>query len=260
VLTYIRNLLQFRELLYFFVLREIKAKYKQAILGVAWAFLQPLALLGVFTVVFSYFARLPSDGVPYAIFSYCAILPWQFFATVLSRGTSSLLSHQALVQKVYFPREIIPLAVIAAAVVDFTIGGIVFWGLLWFYGIPWTLTSLLIVPVFAIQLTFSIGIVLVLAPLNIFYRDVGLLLPLMVQIWMYATPIIYPLSLVPGQFRPLYMLNPMVGIVEAYRRLLLHGALPDAFSLIVATCVSLGTLTFGLFYFKKVEFKLADVL
>src|SRR5262245_6024904 len=146
MLTYFRNLFQFRELLYFFVLREIKAKYKQAVLGVAWAFLQPLALIGVFTVVFSYFARMPSDGAPYAVFSYCALLPWQFFAGVLSRGTSTLLAHHGLVQKVYFPREILLFSVVASAIVDFWIGGIIFWGLLWFYGISLTIKSLYILP------------------------------------------------------------------------------------------------------------------
>ena len=260
MLTYIRNLLQYRELLYFFALREIKAKYKQAILGFAWAIIPPLVLIGVFTVVFSFFARVPSDGVPYAVFSYCALLPWQFFAGVLSRGTGSLLSHQGLVQKVYFPREIIIFAVVASAIVDFAIGGIIFGGLLWFYSIPWMLQSLLVLPVFAIQLCFMVGIILILAPLNVFFRDIGLVLPLIVQVWMYATPIIYPMSVVPERFKPFYALNPMAGIIDAYRRLILHGLLPDPASLSVASVIALSTLTFGLVYFKRVEFRLADVL
>ena len=260
MLTYIRNLLQYRELLYFFVLREIKAKYKQAVLGVAWAFLQPLVLIGVFTVVFSYFARLPSDGAPYAVFSYCALLPWQFFATVLARGTGSLVSHQGLVQKVYFPREIIVFAVVASAVVDFTIGGFIFWGLLWYYGIPLTIHGFLILPVFAIQVCFVIGIILILSPLNVFFRDIGLLIPLVIQVWMYATPIIYPMSLVPERFRPFYALNPMAGIVEAYRKILIHNSVPDFTSLSIAAAVSFIVLVLGLVYFKQVEFKLADVL
>lgn len=260
MLTYIRKLLQYRELLYFFVLREVKARYKQAVLGFAWAFLQPLVLIGVFTVVFSHFAKLPSDGAPYAVFSYCALLPWQFFATVLGRGTGSLLSHQGLVQKVYFPREIIVFAVVASAVVDFTIGGIIFWGLLWYYGIPWSVHSLLIVPVFAIQLCFAVGIILILSPLNVFFRDIGLVIPLIVQVWMYATPIIYPMSLVPERFRPFYAFNPMAGIIEAYRTILLHHSAPDLTSLSIAAAVSLVVLVLGMMYFKRVEFKLADVL
>ena len=260
MIKYFRTLLQYRELLYFLTLREIKAKYKQTVLGVAWAVLQPLVLIGVFTVVFSHFARLPSDGTPYAMFSYCALLPWQFFAGVMSRGTSSLLSHQGLVQKVYFPREIIPFAVVASAIVDFAIGGIIFWGLLWFYGIPWTIQSLLILPVFAVQVCFVVGLVLILSPLNVFFRDIGLLLPLIIQVWMYATPIIYPMSLVPERLRPFYALNPMAGIIEAYRKLLLHGTAPEFTSLSIAAVVSCVTLVAGLRYFKRVEFKLADVL
>jgi len=260
MVTYIRNLLQYRELLYFFVLREIKGKYKQAVLGVAWAFLQPLVLIGVFTVVFSYFARLPSDGTPYAVFSYCALLPWQFFATVLGRGTGSLLSHQGLVRKVYFPREIIVFAVVGSAIVDFIIGGIIFWGLLWYYGIPWTLQSIYILPVFVVQTCFVVGIILVLSPLNVFFRDIGLVLPLVIQVWMYATPIIYPMSLVPERFRSFYALNPMAGIIDAYRKILLHQSTPDLTSLSIATAVSCVTFIAGLMYFKRVEFKLADVM
>jgi len=260
MLTYIRNILRYRELLYFFVLREVKAKYKQAVLGVAWAFLQPLVLIGVFTVVFSHFARLPSDGAPYAVFSYCALLPWQFFAGVLNRGTGSLLSHHGLVQKVYFPRELLLFAVVASAIVDFAIGGVIFWGLLWFYGFPWTMQTFYILPVFAIQVFLVIGIILILSPLNVFFRDIGLVLPLIIQVWMYATPIIYPISLVPEQFRPFYALNPMAGIVEAYRKILLHQSSPDITSLSIAAAVSCVTFVAGLMYFKRVEFKLADVL
>lgn len=259
-MSYFRHLLGFRELLYFFVLREIKAKYKQAVLGVAWAFLQPLVLIGVFTVVFSYFARLPSDGVPYAVFACCALLPWQFFAGVLNSGTGCLLSHKGLVQKVYFPREIILFAVVASAMVDFAIGGIIVWGLLWFYGIQLTVQSLLIVPVFAIQVCLVVGIILILSPLNIFYRDVGLLLPLVIQIWMYATPIIYPISLVPERLRLFYALNPMAGIIDAYRKILLQGTSPELTYLFISTTVSCVTLVVGVRYFRRVEFKVADVL
>jgi lipopolysaccharide transport system permease protein len=230
------------------------------VLGVAWAFLQPMVLIGVFTLVFSYFARLPSDGTPYAVFSYCALLPWQFFAGVLNRGTGSLLAHQGLVQKVYFPREILLFAVVASAIVDFIIGGIVFWGLLWFYGIPWTIQSLYILPVFFIQVVLVVGIILILSPLNVFFRDIGLVLPLVIQVWMYATPIIYPMSLVPEQFRSLYALNPMAGIIDAYRKILLHQSAPDIITLSIAAALSCATFIAGLMYFKRVEYKLADVL
>jgi lipopolysaccharide transport system permease protein len=260
MLTYCNTLYRYRELLYFLVLREIKAKYKQTALGVAWSILQPLSLMLVFTIVFSLFARLPSDGVPYALFSYCALLPWQFFAGVLGRGVGSLLSNQVLVQKVYFPREIILFAVIASAIVDFAIGASLFVGLLWVYDIQAGWHFLLILPVFLIQISFVAGLILFLSPLNVFYRDISLVMPLLVQIWMFATPIIYPLSLVPERLRPYYALNPMAGVVDGYRTILLHGRMPDSMTLSIAAIIATATLIGGLLYFKRVEFQLADVL
>jgi len=257
---YCNNLYGFRELLYFLFMREVKSKYKQTVLGVAWSLLQPLALMTVFTVVFSIFARLPSDGVPYALFSYCALVPWQFFAGVLSRGAGSLLSNQGLVQKVYFPRELIPLAVVGSAVVDFAVGFSLFLVLLWFYGVSLTFATILVIPVFLIQCLFVIGLIYLLAPMNVFYRDIGFIIPVMIQLWMFATPIIYPLSIVPERFRAFYILNPMAGIIEGYRRILLHGSAPDWPSLGVAALMTLAVFSLGFFYFKRVEFKLADVL
>ena len=260
MIRYMLNISEYRELLYFLVMREVKAKYKQTVLGVAWAILQPLSLMLTFTVVFSVFARLPSDGAPYALFSYCALLPWQFFAGVMGRGVGSLLSNQALVQKVYFPREIILVAVVMSAVVDFFVSAGLFVILLWFYGVALTLNGFLIIPVFLIQFSFVLGIVMILSPLNVFYRDIGLVMPLILQLWMYATPIIYPLSVVPERLRPYYLLNPMAGIVDAYRKILIHGTLPDYNSLTFAAVVSCLTLIGGLLYFKRVEFRLADVM
>jgi lipopolysaccharide transport system permease protein len=258
--AYIRSMIAYRELLYFLTLREIKAKYKQTALGVMWSILQPLAMITVFTAVFSHFARLPSDGKPYAVFAYCALLPWQFFAGVLGRGVGSLVSNQNLVQKVYFPREIIPFTIVASATVDFAIGGISFLGLLWFYDFQFQLFWLMIVPVFAIQICFMVGLILLLSPMNVFYRDISHVIPLLTQIWMFATPIIYPLSLVPESFRLYYFLNPMTGVVDAYRKILLHHAAPDLTALVIAATVSVVALAFGLMYFKRMEFKLADVL
>jgi homopolymeric O-antigen transport system permease protein len=257
---YWNNLYGYRELLYFLFIREVKSKYKQTVLGVAWSLLQPLSLMIVFTVVFSFFARLPSDGVPYALFSYCALVPWQFFAGVLGRGAGSLLSNQVLVQKVYFPRELIPLAVVGAAVVDFAIGVSLFLVLLWFYSISLSVMTLLVIPVFLIQCLFVIGLIFLLAPMNVFYRDIGFIIPVAIQLMMFATPIIYPLSIVPARFRPYYVLNPMAGIIEGYRRILLHQLMPDWPSLGAATVISLLVFSLGFAYFKRVEFRLADVL
>ena len=258
--TYLRTLMRYRELLYFLVMREIKAKYKQTILGVAWSVLQPLALMLIFTLVFSIFARLPSDGIPYALFSYCALLPWQFFSGVLSRGTGSLLSNQVLVQKVYFPREIIPLAVVISAVVDFAIGAVLFVGLLYYYDIAWSAYAFLIPPIFLVQCLFLVGVIFVLAPMNVFYRDIGLVIPLIVQIWMFATPIIYPLSIVPERLRPYYIINPLAGIIDGYRKILLQQTAPDWMSLGVATAMAIVVFTAGLIYFKRMEFDLPDAI
>src|SRR5512146_2476028 len=167
MIRYLRNLLQYRELLYFLFVREVKAKYKQTVLGVAWSLLQPLSLMVVFTVVFSLFARLPSDGVPYALFSYCALVPWQFFAGVLGRGAGSLLSNQVLVQKVYFPRELIPLAVVGSAIVDLAVGVVLFVALLWYYGISFGVVTFLVLPVFLIECLFVVGLIFLLAPMNV---------------------------------------------------------------------------------------------
>ena len=260
MVRYCSTLYRYRELLYFLILREIKAKYKQTVLGVTWSILQPLAMMLVFTIVFSLFARLPSDGVPYALFSYCALLPWQFFAGVLGRGAGSLLSNQVLVQKVYFPREIILFAVIASAIVDFAIGASLFLGLLWLYKIPAGWHFFLMIPVFLIQVFFIAGLILILSPLNVFYRDITLVIPLLIQIWMFATPIIYPLSLVPERLRPYYALNPMAGVIDSYRKILLHNDTPDPMMLSFAAGIAVLTLIGGLIYFKKVEFQLADVM
>ena len=260
MIQYCRTLSSYRELLYFLFVREIKSKYKQTVLGVAWSLLQPLSLMVVFTVVFSMFARLPSDGVPYALFSYCALLPWQFFAGVLGRGVGSLVSNQVLVQKVYFPRELIPLAVVGSSVVDFAVGVSLFIGLLWYYSISWSAVTLLVFPVFLIQCLFVVGLIFILAPMNVFYRDIGFIIPVAIQLLMFATPIIYPLSIVPERFRPYYILNPLAGIIDGYRRILLHNSMPDWPSLAVATVISVVIFGLGLVYFKRVEFRLADVL
>jgi len=260
MLNYIRKIVQYRELLYFLFVREVKSKYKQTVLGVAWSLLQPLSLMIVFTVVFSLFARLPSDGVPYALFSYCALVPWQFFAGVLGRGAGSLLSNQVLVQKVYFPRELIPLAVVGSAVVDFAVGVVLFVALLWYYGIALGAVTFLVLPVFLIQCLFVVGLIFLLAPMNVFYRDIGFIIPVAIQLLMFATPIIYPLSIVPERFRPYYILNPMAGIIEGYRRVLIHQSMPDWSSLAIAAFISTVLFALGLLYFKRVEFKLADVL
>lgn len=259
-MSYLKTLFEYRELMYNLVMREIKARYKQTVLGASWAVLQPLALMVVFTVVFSHFARIPSDGIPYPLFSYAALLPWTFFAGSLSRGVGSLVSNQALVRKIYFPREIMPLAAVTAGLVDFLIASILFIGMLVYYGVPLTQNALLFIPIFVIQVTFVLGIVLLLAPLNVFYRDIGHVMPLLIQVWMFASPILYPLSMVPERFRGIYALNPMVGIIDGYRKTLIQGLPPDFAALQSAAGVAAVCFLVGIGLFKRLEFKLADVI
>lgn len=259
-MRYLKTLFEYRELMYNLAMREIKARYKQTVLGASWAVLQPLALMVIFTVVFSYFTRLPSDGIPYPLFAYAALLPWTFFAGSLARGVGSLVANQALVRKIYFPREIMPLAAVAAGFVDFAIAAVLFIGMFIYYGVPLTGNALFLVPILVIQVTFVLGIVLLLAPLNVFYRDIGHVLPLLIQVWMFASPIIYPLSMVPERFRGIYALNPMVGIIDGYRKTLIQGLPPDFAALQSAAVVAAVCFLGGIVLFKRLEFKLADVI
>lgn len=257
--TDLRKLIVSHELVVNFALREIKAKYKQALLGVSWALLQPLATMIIMTIVFSYFARIPSDGVPYPLFLFTALLPWTFFSGALSRGASSLVNLRGLITKIYFPRESLVVAALAAAFVDFAITALIYIGLLVYYGVAPDLYWLMVVPIMCIQILFTLGIVLFLAPLNVFYRDVGQMIPLVLQIWMYASPIMYPLRIVPERVRPVYFLNPMVCITDSYRRVILHGQSLDYVHLGATFILSVLLVIAGYAYFKRVEMKFADI-
>ena len=259
MLADLRKLPDYRELIVNFTLREIKAKYKQALLGIAWAIIQPVVLMAMLTVVFSYFARVPSDGFPYPLFLFAALLPWQFFSGALNRGASALTNQAALITKIYFPRESLVIAALAAALVDFAITALVFIALLFYYRVVPTASWLWIVPILMVQITFALGVMLFLAPLNAFYRDVGQAMPLAIQVWMYATPIMYPASLVPQSIRPYYFLNPMAVFIESYRSAILRNETPDMSLLFTATVVSVLVLVAGYGTFKRMEKGLADV-
>ena len=259
MLADIRKLPDYRELVINFSLREIKAKYKQALLGVSWAIIQPVVLMAMMTAVFSYFARIPSDGLPYPLFLFTALLPWQFFSGTLARGTGALANQSALITKIYFPREALVLASLSAACVDFAIATLVFIALLVYYGLTPTATWLWVVPTLAIQIALSLGLMLFLAPLNAVYRDVGQAVPLLTQVWMYASPIMYPASLVPANIRPYYLLNPMAAIIESYRSAMLRNQMPELLSLGWAALLAAVLLVSGYAYFKHVEKSVADV-
>lgn len=256
----LRTLYRYRELLWMWTMRDVRVRYTQSVLGSAWAILQPLSLMIIFTLVFSFFVRVPTDGIPYPIFSYTAVLPWTFFATSITFGVPSLTNNMHLVTKIYFPREIFPIAAMGAAFLDFLIASMIFLGMMIFYRVPVSLSLMLVPLLLLLQIVLILGVVFFGSAINVFYRDVRFVVPLAMQLWMYATPIIYPLSLVPERFRPLYMLNPMAGIIDAYRTVILRQQMPRWDYLGLAAGISLLLLFFAYRYFKSAEREFADII
>ena len=261
LLAHARELWKHRELLWLITQREIKVRYKQSVLGVLWAILQPFSLMVVFTIFFSWFARMQSDGIPYPLFSFAALLPWTFFSSSLSFAIPSLIANSHIITKIYFPREIIPLASVLAAFLDFIIASFVFAGMLVFYRVTPTWNLVYVLPLVAVQLVFTTGICLLLSAFTVLYRDVRHMLPLLIQIWMFVTPILYPVSVVPGRWRVLYLaLNPMAAIIDGYRRSVVQGLQPDLRYLALASIVSGLLLWLGYKYFKHLEREFADIV
>lgn len=249
-----------RELLWVWTAREVRVRYKQSLLGVGWAILQPLAFTLMFTAVFSVVVKVPTGGVPYPIFSFTAMLPWTLLATSVNFGVSSLVSNMNLVTKIYFPREILPMAATGAAIVDFLVAGVLYVAMLLWYRMPIYPTALLLPLLLALQLALIVGVVLYGAAGLVFYRDIRFLVPLGLQLWLYASPVIYPASLIPERWQWLYRLNPMVGLLESYRAVLLLGQLPPASLLAPASVISLALLVSGYLWFKRVEPAFADLI
>ncbi|MBU1037389.1 ABC transporter permease [Patescibacteria group bacterium] len=235
-------------------------KYKQSVLGVLWAVIQPLSMMAVFTFIFSFLIKMPSDGIPYPIFSYTALLPWTFFAAALSFAIPSVVANASLVTKIYLPREIFPFSAILAAFFDFCIASVIFVFLMLFYRVPLSWNVLYLLPILVVQIFLTLGVGLFASALNVYYRDVKYILPLGLQLWMYASPVIYPISVVPEKIRVIYMLNPMSPIIDSYRKVLLLGTTPDFACLGFAAVVSLVVFVLGYKYFKKVEMSFADVI
>jgi lipopolysaccharide transport system permease protein len=256
----LRELWDYRELVYFLVWRDIKVRYKQTALGAAWAILQPVMTMVVFSIFFGKLAKVPSDGIPYPVFSFCALLPWQLFAYALTQSSGSLVSNQGLITKVYFPRLVIPLSAVLAGLVDFIIAFVVLVGMMFYYGIVPTV-AILTLPLFlilAIATALSVG--LWLSALNVEFRDVRYTIPFLVQFWLFITPIAYSSSLVPEQWRTLYGLNPMVGVVEGFRWALLGktgGVGPQVIISSIVVCV---LLLSGMLYFRRMEKTFADII
>ncbi len=259
-MTHLQTLYRYRDLLWLWTVREIRVRYKQSLLGVGWAILQPLALTLVFTLVFSRIMQVDTGGLPYPIFAYSALVPWTFFATSLSFGIPSLVNNLSLVSKIYFPREILPIANVGAALLDFALAALVFAGMLLVYQIPITIYVIWVVPLLCIQISLTVGVILLGSAAIVFFRDVRFVIPLLVQIWMYASPVIYPTDLIPPAYRPLYFLNPMAGIIDGYRRVLVMGEPPNMYALLIATVTSAALLILGYFIFKRSEPLFADLI
>lgn len=256
----LRELWEYRELLYFFTWRDVKVRYKQTVLGVAWAVIQPLFMMLVFTLFFGRLAKIPSDGLPYPIFAFTALLPWQLFSRALTDASTSLVANERLITKAYFPRLLVPASAVMASFVDFAIALVLLVGLMLFYGIVPTM-ALLTLPLFILlALMTALGVALWLSALDAQYRDVRYTLPFLTQFWLFATPVVYPASLVPEDWRLLYGLNPMTGVVEGFRWALLGKGGGMEPMLAVSVIASMAIFVGGLYYFSRMEKNLADVV
>ncbi len=254
------ELWQYRELLYFLIWRDIKVRYKQTALGAAWAIIQPLFSMLIFSLFFGRLAKMPSDGIPYPLFSLAALVPWTFFANGLNQSSNSLVASANLLKKVYFPRLVIPIATVLAGVVDFALSFVVLLGLMAFYGITPTI-NLLWMPLFLLlALVTSLAVGLWMSALNVKYRDVRYIVPFVIQVWMFSTPIVYPSSLLPASWRTIYGLNPMVGVVEGFRWALLGTNTVPGFMIAVSATAALLLLIGGAFYFRHMEKSFADIV
>lgn len=250
----------YRDLLRTWSIREIKIRYKQSLLGGLWAVLQPLSVALIFSVIFSVFVKVPTDGVPPLIFYYAALFPWTFFANSVTAGSNSIISNLNLVTKIYFPREIMPLATIMAGLFDFVIAGIIYLAFALFYQVQFGPSLVLLPLLILIHILFTAAVVLILATLNVFYRDIRFVVPLGLQIYLYLTPLIYPLSVIPEKLLPFYMLNPMAGLIHAYRAILIHGQWPEPFYLGSAFLISLLLFIAAYTFFAKAARSFADII
>jgi len=255
-----RELWEYRELLYFLTWRDIKIRYKQTVLGAAWAIIQPVFMMIVFSLFFGKLAKVPSDGIPYPVFAFCALLPWQLFASAVSDSSNSLVGNQGLITKVYFPRLVIPVSAVLSGLLDFFVAFVVLVGLIFWYGIipGW---GIIAVPAFILlAMGTALAVGLWLSALSVQYRDVRYVIGFLVQFWLFVTPVAYPSSIIPEQWRAVYALNPMVGVVEGFRWALLGKSSALGSMVWVSVGVVLITLFGGLYYFRRMEQQFADIV
>ena len=254
------DLWAYRELLYFLVWRDVKVRYKQTALGAAWAIIQPVLTMVVFSVFFGRLASMPSDGIPYPIFAYTALVPWTFFAHALGQASNSLVGSSHLVKKVYFPRLVVPLASVLSGIIDFLLAFGVLIVLMMWYGVGFS-PRVLAVPLLILEVVVTaLGVALWLSALNVEYRDVRYAVPFLTQFWLFATPVAYPSSLLTEPWRTLYGLNPMVGVVDGFRWALLQTGSPPGAMTALSALVSLVLLVGGAYYFRRLERTFADVV
>jgi lipopolysaccharide transport system permease protein len=256
----LREVWAYRELLYFFVWRDIKIRYKQTVIGAAWALLQPFVTMLVFTLFFGRLAKLPTNGLPYPIFYYCALLPWTYFATSLQNATNVIVEQQRLVTKVYFPRLVLPISAVVSGLVDFAIAFGILVALMGYYHISPTKSVLLLPAFLLLALVTALGFGLWLSALNAIYRDVRYILPFLIQFWMFASPVAYSTSLVPEHWRWAYGLNPMAGVIEGFRWALTGKGLAPGPLCLASGCGVALVLLGGLFYFRRMEGSIVDVV
>jgi lipopolysaccharide transport system permease protein len=255
----LRELWAYRELLLVLTMRDVKVRYKQTVLGATWAILQPFMAMVVFTIFFGHLAKMPSDGFPYPVFVYSALVPWTFFANAITSSSNSLVGSAHLVSKVYFPRLIIPLSAVGVGIVDFGIAASILLGMMIFYGVGWSL-NLLMAPVLLLAIMFTaLGAGTCLSALTVSYRDFRYVVPFMLQLWMFVTPVVYPASLVPAQWRWLLYLNPMAGLIEGFRAAFLGQAF-DFFGLAVSAGVAITLFFIGVMFFERFERRFADII
>ena len=256
----LRELWHYRELIYFLTWRDIKVRYKQATLGIAWAILQPMLTTAITSVVFGYLLKVDTGSLPYPVFTLAALLPWHLFQLSLQKSSISLVGNANLITKIYFPRIIIPLSSVLAVLVDFAISLILLFVVMLFYKLPFTWNILWLIPLMLLSILAALAVGLWLSALNVQYRDIQQMVPFLLQIWMYATPIVYPITIIPeGTIRYLYSLNPMVGVVQGFRWALFGGSPPDMTLLFSSAAVIL-LLISGLFFFRRMEKTFADVV
>jgi lipopolysaccharide transport system permease protein len=255
----LRELWAYRELLLVLTMRDIKVRYKQTVLGVAWAILQPFMAMVVFTIFFGKLANMPSDGSAYPVFVYSALVPWSFFANAIASSSNSLVGSSHLITKVYFPRLIIPISAVGTGIVDFAVASSILLGMMFFYGVGWSV-NLLMAPVLLLGVVLiALGAGTCLSALTVAYRDLRYVVPFMVQLWMFVTPVVYPASLVPTQWRWLLYLNPMSGFIEGFRSAFLAKPF-DFIGLAISAGVAICLFLVGVAYFERVERRFADII